>query len=273
MSDDAAVIVPTETAVADAAPVVETGSILGDAAMADIPAVTEPVVTESPKVDDVPVDASVDAPAVPKEGEAEVKSDDAITETSEEVAPIVLDPFEMPEGVEYNPEGASVFTGILSDAARDYGLNKDQVQELGQKLIGLHIERSQSYIDAVQTAWAEQQEAGIQAVRDAIGQEQADQFAQWAKDFEADEEFGGKRRDTSLTNAKSFIKAFSTAEDAKALSDMFNKTGVGNHPAMIRLMARAGEAVNNAAKAIPGSPSSPKTDMLTGMYGPSAKAK
>jgi len=269
----------TETDVVETAPVEVSSTILGDVSASSVATEVE---TSPPSdgsvIDDkaaskTPTQAeTVDAEPAQDAEEVAESGENASSET-EEYTPITFDPFKLPGDAEFKPEEAADFLGVLEKTAKSYGLTKDQAQELGQELITLHASRIGTLIESIQAQAVAGIEQATQRAQDAIAEDHASRVDQWAKDFESDQDYGGKRRETSLNNAKSFIKAFTTPEDAKELSDALNSTGLGNHPAMIRLMARAGEAVNNAAKAIPGSTASSKPDVLTGMYGPSSKTK
>lgn len=62
----------------------------------------------------------------------------------------------------------------------------------------------------------------------------------WAEQSTADPEFGGQRLQESLTVAKKALDTFGTPE----LRKLFNESGLGNHPEVIRFMVRAGKAVS-----------------------------
>ena len=247
------------TAVTDAAPVVaETAPVAETAATVEAASTTE---------------AATATDATETAETAQV----ATEETPEPVAAIVLDPFEMPEGVTYIPEEAGAFTDILSDAAKTYGLTKEQTQELGQKLVSLHAEKLLAQVANIQSTVSattqERIDAAVAEAHESAAKVQAERAEKWEKEFNDDPDFGGKRRETTLSSAKTFIKAFSTEADAKELTAVLNETGLGNNPALIRLLARAGEAVNKQAALTPGTAQAAKPDKLTAMYGPSTKGK
>lgn len=64
--------------------------------------------------------------------------------------------------------------------------------------------------------------------------------AGWAKQAENDKEIGGANWDTSKANAIKVINKFGTPE----LRDYLNQTGAGNHPEVIRLMAKVGAVIS-----------------------------
>lgn len=66
--------------------------------------------------------------------------------------------------------------------------------------------------------------------------------AQWVAATKNDQEIGGESLDDSLRVARGLAKEFGTAALTKALSI----SGMGNHPEVIRLLARAGRALHAA---------------------------
>lgn len=85
--------------------------------------------------------------------------------------------------------------------------------------------------------------------------------SQWAKDAAADPEIGGANWDTTRKNAQSFISQFGTP----ALKEYLNATGAGNHPEMIRIMAKAG-AVISEDKPTGGNQGGQARDAVTVLY-------
>jgi len=64
--------------------------------------------------------------------------------------------------------------------------------------------------------------------------------ADWAKQAEADKEIGGANWDTTKASAIKVVERFGTP----ALREYLNQTGAGNHPEMIRLMAKVGAVIS-----------------------------
>lgn len=73
---------------------------------------------------------------------------------------------------------------------------------------------------------------------------QFEQFGQtvagWAKTAQADPEIGGVNWDASVANAQKVIKQFGS----DGLREYLNQTGAGNHPEVIRLMAKVGAVIS-----------------------------
>jgi hypothetical protein len=64
--------------------------------------------------------------------------------------------------------------------------------------------------------------------------------AEWGKQSQSDKEFGGEKLPANLAVAEGALKAFATPE----LRELLQKSGLGNHPEIIRFMYRAGKAIS-----------------------------
>ena len=136
------------------------------------------------------------------------------TKQGETGAPETYD-FKNPEGL---PEGADVDQKILdaySEAARGADLPQDKAQGMFDKVMtSLH-------------------ERGLEA--------QEEQRNEWAKQAQADPDFGGDKLDENLGIAKKAIEQFGS-EGLRDLLD--SSTGLGNHPELIRFMVGVGKALS-----------------------------
>jgi hypothetical protein len=172
---------------------------------------TDPPADE-PKIETPPADApkadepKADDPDAPK-GEDEPKDDDKPTGAPEEYAD-----FEVAEGVALDETTLGEFKGV----AKDLNLPQDSAQ----KLVDLATQMSQR--------WADQFTNQVTETRQG-----------WLDASKADKEFGGDKLGESLATAKRAIDAYGTPE----LTQLLNETGIGNHPEVIRFMARAGKGV------------------------------
>lgn len=63
----------------------------------------------------------------------------------------------------------------------------------------------------------------------------------WAEASKADPEFGGDKLQENMAVAKKAIETFGTP----GLTEMLNKTGLGNHPEVVRAFYRAGKAISD----------------------------
>ncbi len=115
----------------------------------------------------------------------------------------------IPEGVSVNPTALSAF----GDAAKELGLPQDQAQ---------------SIIDRVAPAMAKAQEEQAQAIA-----------KEWAAAAEADTEIGGDKLPETLAVAKKALNEFGSP----ALAALLDASGLGSHPEVIRMLAKAGRAL------------------------------
>jgi hypothetical protein len=98
-------------------------------------------------------------------------------------------------------------------------------------------EQAQAFVDLHQQA--------LQKAATAPYEQWRDTQKQWQDEIKADPEFGGAHMEKETIPAIArAIKAFSPDADAeKALRQAFHFTGAGNHPEMIRFMARIGKSL------------------------------
>lgn len=160
----------------------------------------------------------------------EVKTDEtaAQTKTAEAKAPEVQKPV-VPEKYELNlPNGSTLKqdeVDKIAALAKERGLSNDDAQKLVE-------EKSQE-----KTNFIEAQKQEFSQLR-----------ATWKDQFIKDPELGGENAKASAEHAKRFVDRFASDDLKKA----FNETGFGDHPELIRLMARAGKAMANDQIVQPG---------------------
>ena len=114
------------------------------------------------------------------------------------------------------PEGVTLNEGLLEQAAplfKELGLNQEQAQ----KLVDFQ---------------ASQVEAGQQGQMDAFNQLKND----WVDQAKKDPEIGGEKFDENIGIAKEALTKFGS----EGLTKLLNDFGMGNHPEMIRFMAKVG---------------------------------
>lgn len=142
--------------------------------------------------------------------------------------------FTLPEGMEMDTVLAEKAGPILKKA----GINRGQANELAGIIAADRKERFEQ--------WGKTQE-------------------EWVKAAKTDKEYGGDKFDASITGAKRVLNKFGTPE----LQEYLTASGGGNHPEMIRFMARVGNAISDDSP--PGSEtpagSKPK-DHAEILYGP-----
>lgn len=185
-----------------------------EAPVADKPADTK---AEAPKTEDAKKDASADVkPADQKKEEAK---------QSDEPAPLpTYEAFKLPEGISADEMRLGEFTKLLAEAELAKG-DHTKMQDFGQKLVDRHIAE-------VQEVLKKQSDFFINAFEK--------QKVEWKEKFLSDPEIGGNRWQTTATAANEFISTHGgNAEQQKELRQLMESSGIGNHPAMIRVFAKA----------------------------------
>jgi hypothetical protein len=132
--------------------------------------------------------------------------------------------FEMPEGIELDKSSTEEFVAIAKELKLP--------QDAAKKLVGLEVKRVQA------------------------AQEQHSKLVEsWAESVKADKEIGGDKLDVNLAVARKAIDTFGTPE----LKDLLNRTGLGNHPEVVKLAWKIGKAISEDAF-VRGAPKSPATE-------------
>lgn len=136
----------------------------------------------------------------------------------------------VPETYEFKtPEGAPLegeFLGEFAAVAKELGLSQEEatkVAEIGAKMA---------------TNFSVQQEQAL-----------ARQATEWANAVTADKDIGGDKLPETLAIAKKALADLGTPE----LKDLLEKSKLGNHPEVIRFMAKAGKAISQDSKLVSGS--------------------
>lgn len=212
---------PVETPVvpADAAPtpaVVEPSEakpakVAPDAA----PAEESPLLTpDEPKKEETkPADAEKPVEGKKKDGEAQ----------SDEPAPLpTYETFVFPEGSTFDEAKLSDFTNQLGEFEHTTKASHEEVQKLGQALIDRHIsgveEAITRHTEALVNEWNERKKG-------------------WVEKFNSDPEIGGNRKETSLREAKEFIKTHGGKQgDVDAFYKALQDTGADSHPDVVRFI-------------------------------------
>lgn len=143
--------------------------------------------------------------------------------------------FELPEGMQLDEATLNEAKPIF----KELGLNKEQAQ----KLVELH---------------AKQIQATQQGQVESFNQLKQD----WLDQAKSDKEFGGEKFDESVKTARVALNKFGTPE----LTQLLNETGVGNHPEVIRLMARVGRLTQEDNPGATGAPSAERKDRASILY-------
>jgi hypothetical protein len=144
------------------------------------------------------------------------------------VAPVELpkptyEAFKIPDDIKLDDGKVSQFTELLSDLELTGKADHATVQAFGQKAVDFYLNEVKQYGENLtklyQTTWENQKNT-------------------WKQATLADPQLGGNRLDTTISSVKSLIRTHGgTTEQQKEFSDVMESSGLGNHPALIRLLA------------------------------------
>lgn len=149
----------------------------------------------------------------------EGKKDDESSEESKEgddsktnYDDVVL-PSDLPEGIEVDQ--------VLMDGVKEIAGKHNLPKEAVQDLVDTYAKRFTDADNTLKDQWTEIEQG-------------------WIKSAKSDKEIGGERFETSVKKANVALDKFGTPELREAL----DQTRLGNHPEMIRLMSKIGEAIS-----------------------------
>lgn len=146
----------------------------------------------------------------------------------------------LPEKYEFKaPEGQSLDALQLdaySPVFKELGLTQEQAQKLVDKQFELAPKLAES--------WQKQ-----------IGDQIAQETANWAKASREDKEFGGANFDANAKIANKALAAFGTPE----LRNLLIESGYANHPAFVRLFWTIGQKLAESTPPAGGTPPASKT--------------
>lgn len=239
--------ISTETAV-EAAPVI-TEQVQNAPAEIMESAPVDSVLTEAAPIADTTLlteadpEKSVEAPKAETQPKAEEKISESPTgetvkteETSQSDEPAPLpsfDAFKLPDGIPEDEEGLSAFASKLADIEVKSKADHALLQTFGQELVEMHVAKVQDILQRTAKAQVESFEKVKQ---------------EWRQNFVNDPEIGGNRQETTISSAKKFISDHGgTLEQQAEFRNILDRTGLGNHPAVIRLLANAGSAMREPA--------------------------
>lgn len=153
----------------------------------------------------------------------EVKKDEG--SQSDEPAPLPTYEFKAPEGLTLDDAKLGEFTKELAEFETLNKADHAKMQEFGQKLVERHAAEVKSTIERLNHSYAEQWEK---------------QKNDWKESFVKDPEIGGNRQQTTVNAAAEFIRTHGGTEaQQEEFRNLMDMTGAGNHPAMIRILAKA----------------------------------
>lgn len=237
------------------------------------PVVVEPVVVAEPVTPAVVAEPIADKPAEPEklaepvtllaekapekpvekiaaEGEKPADSK-AEGSQSDEPAPLpAYEPFTFPEGVTFDEARLGDFTKTLGEFEIASKADHAEMQKFGQQLLERHTAELQNAVtrvtEAYQNIWEKQRN-------------------DWKESFI---KANPNNYQTIVDSAKEFIGTHGGSEaEQNEFKALMESTGLGNHPAMIRLMANAMKA-NAEGKPLPAlKPATQKKGILQTFYG------
>lgn len=222
------------------------GGVTGDLAPAAAPADPGSILypNDPPAGDPAPADPAATPPAADHAaGEWKDYQDDPAKTPEENAAekaehdkakPAAADPADtVPDDGKYAltmPDGIEVDQALLDELSPEFksmGLTQKQAQALADKFI---------------TAQNKKGEAQAQAWAKTIND--------WVDQAKADPEIGGVKWDGTVKNASGVVARFGTP----GFKDYLNASGAGNHPEMIRFMAKVGAMIGEDRPAISENP-------------------
>lgn len=118
--------------------------------------------------------------------------------------------FAAPEGQSFDPSVISAY----SEVAKELNLSQEAAQKVLDKMGPILATRSSEQVSQAVT--------------------------QWSTESKADKEFGGDALNENLAVAKRGLDAYGSP----ALKELLNKSGLGNHPEIIRAFWKAGKAIS-----------------------------
>lgn len=152
------------------------------------------------------------------EGGDEKSKEGEKKEEAEQGAPEQYEEFQAPEGMSYDDQ----VIGAFKDVAKELNLSQKQAQHL---------------LDKCAPVIAQRQVEQIKAVSD-----------QWVERTKADKEIGGTNWTRAASDIARVRDRFGVNADGKMDPDIaeFMSTPIGNHPGLLKLLARVGRAVGEA---------------------------
>lgn len=159
----------------------------------------------------------------------------AAADKAGEFKPLKLEDIKVPDGLELDKDLASGFIEVVNK----YKL----APEVQQALIELQSKSQQALSGKDSENWNATQ-------------------SQWEKDARADPVFGGAKFDATMADVGKFMEAYGD-DEARAAFDL---TGAGNHPAIIRMLAKAAAVIKEAGPVPSGQPGNPPKEPAEILY-------
>ncbi len=146
-----------------------------------------------------------------------------------------------PEGMQVDQE----MVDALAPAFKEIGLTGKQAQQLADKFTEMQTKRAKEYADKPEGQWSMASYAYFQKNGTPD---------KWADTAKTDKEIGGARWDGTVSTA---VRAVNTL-GSPGLKEYFEASGAGNHPEVIRFMAKVGAMIKEDSPAADGAGGSAK---------------
>lgn len=181
--------------------------------------------------------SSTPTPPAPTTEPSLVNQPPAVAEPAAFV-PLEASAFTMPEGFALDDESMTGFLGIMNN-------RELSPQEQAQALIELQAGITTKSSEAGSQAWNDQQQA-------------------WQQEVAAHPTLGGDNLPKTLESVGRLMDKYATPE----IREAFDKTGAGNHPAVVGFLHALSAALSESKPAAPGAPvgQSAATSLATTMY-------
>lgn len=191
------------------------------------------------------------APVVP-EVKAEGQENNEGGQT-EKAPPPTYEPWKLPDDVKLDDARVGEFTNLLSELELTGKADHATVQEFGQKAVDFHISEVkrvvEDYSKAIHTAWDKQK-------------------TDWKESFLKDPDIGGNRSQTTVDAARNFIRSHGGSQEQQTeFRTLMETSGLGNHPAMIRILASAYRDLAEGGSLAASRPVSAPKSKITTLYG------
>ena len=168
-------------------------------------------------------------------GDEQAQQGDQASEEEAQGAPEKYE-WNLGEGVEVNEELAGEFEPI----ARELNLSNEQANKLASEM--------------------------LPKVQKQMHDQWQKQVDDWRQAAESDKEFGGAKFEQTMKDARKTLEAYGSPE----LTEVLDQTGLGNHPALVRMFAQMGASMKEDQVVKAGNTPAGKKD-LTEVFYPSSK--
>lgn len=135
----------------------------------------------------------------------------------------------MPDGVQADQE----LIDALSPDFKEFGLTGKQAQKLADRFAEVQTKRAKEYADKPEGQWSMASYAYFQKNGTPD---------KWAETAKADKEIGGAKWDAKGGTVETAVRAVNTL-GTPGLKEYFEASGAGNHPEVIRFMAKVGAMI------------------------------